>query len=263
MSANLSNTRETSVPIAWLLGQHTTNSNPSQAARSDFAALAELSARLPRRAGGAIEILLGATRLFDDRFQALQPLWAQEATHRALSTLRLFARLQRSDCGYRSLRGGFERRLALHLSAELASLETTDITRVLPCSRPLRETARDLVALFGPAIGQVDINTHVTPLSLPAYRRRALVLLGNELVANSLTHAFDGRNIGHLSLRLDRVSATHARLLVCDDGVGFSQAHPNPAASVAGGLADLLQGEIRYLNPMGGGMAVKLMFPID
>lgn len=262
MSATLTNTRETSVPVASLIGQHAISANPSQAARSDFAALAELSARLPRRAGGAIEILLAAACLFDDGFQALRPLWAQEASHRALSTLRLFAELQRSDCGNRSLRGKFERRLALHLSAELASLETTDITRVLPCSRPLRETARDLVALFSPAIGDVEIDTHVTPLSLPAYRRRALVLLGNELIANALTHAFDGRTIGHLSLRLDRVSATHARLLVCDDGVGFSHARPDPAASVAGGLADLLQGEIRYLDPMGGGMAVQLVFPV-
>ena len=235
---------------------------PRRAARPDMVALAELSARLPRRAGDAIEILLAAARPFDDGFKPLRPFWEHEATHRALTMLRLFIALQRWDRGRRSLRSIYERRLALHLAAALASLETTELTRTLPCSGPFRETARDLVALFGPAIGQVVLDTDVMPLSLPAYKGRALVLIGNELIANALTHAFAGRSIGHLSLRLQRLGANRARLQVCDDGIGLTHGRPNPATSVAGGLADLLDGGIRYPDPVCRGTMAELVFPI-
>ena len=59
-------------------------------ANSELLRLAELSAPLPRRRSGAIEVLLAAARPFDDGFLPLKPLWAQEAVHRAFSTLRLF-----------------------------------------------------------------------------------------------------------------------------------------------------------------------------
>ena len=169
--------------------------------------LAELSASLPRRHGGTIEILLAAARPFDDGFAPLRPLWAQEAMHRATGVLRLFAALHRRDHSRSSPHALHERRLASHLAAELASLETGAALRVLPCSGPLRKVARDLVALFGPAIGQVVLDTDVVPLSLPAYRCRALVLLGSELVMNALLYAFHGRRMGHVSLRLQRLGA--------------------------------------------------------
>ena len=232
---------------------------PGRGAVPELVRLAELSARLPRRAGGSIEILLAAARPFADGFLPLRPFWVQEAAHRAMSTLRLFIALQRRDRGRPSPRNMFERRLALHLAAELAGLETTSLTRILPCSGPLRETARDLVALFGPSAGQIALDTDVTPLSLPAYRRRALVLLGHELVVTALTHGFEGRSTGRLTLRLQRLGAFRACLQLCDDGIGFTHGVPNPAVSVAGGLADLLEGEIRYFSARG--VTVELVFP--
>ena len=235
--------------------------SPAWPAKPQLATLAGLSARLPRRAGDAIEILLAAARPFDDGFQPLRPFWAQEVVHRGLSMLRLFAALQRLGRGRLVRRSIHERRLAMHLAAELASLETRDLTCIRPCSGPLREIARDLVALFGPASGDIVLDTDVMPLGMPAYKRRALVLLGHELVANALTHAFDGRSVGHLSIRLHRVGAGYARLQVEDDGVGFTPGCPRPDASVAGGLAELLEGDLRYIARRGSGSMPEVVFP--
>lgn len=225
--------------------------------------LAELSARLPHRHGDPIDILLAAARPFDDGFKPLRPLWLQESMHRAIGILRLFSALHLRDRSRRSLRNIYERQLALHLAGELASLETVEVSRVLPCSGPLREIARDLVGLFGPAVGQVVLETDVMSLSLPAYRRRALVLLASDLVTNALTHAFHGRCTGRVLLRLQRSGGDHARLQVSDDGIGYAKSRPDSARNIAGALTDLLGGEIGYCDPPGWGATAEIVFPID
>lgn len=225
-------------------------------------ALADLSARRPRRHGDPIEILLAAARPFDDGFGPLRPLWAQEATHRALSMLRLLSAPHRRNRGRPSPPTIYERRLALHLAAELRALETVGTTGALPCSGPLREIARDLVALFGPAVGQVTLDTDVAAFGLPGYRRRALVLLASELVTNALTHAFHGRGEGRISLRLQRAGRDWVRLQVGDDGTGYARGRPAPGRSVTGALTDLLQGEIRYCDLAGWGSTAEVSVPI-
>ena len=126
----------------------------------------------------------------------------------------------------------------------------------------MREVARDLVELFGPAVGHVVLETEIMPTSLPAYQRRALVLLVAELVTNTLTHAFSGRPTAHISLRLWISGGGKAHLLVRDDGTGLKHSQPNPAVSVAGALADLLEGELHYAQRPCGGIDVQLTFPI-
>ena len=206
---------------------------------------------------------MAAARPFDDGSTALSPIWLQEALHRAVSMLRLFTALYQRDGSRPSPRGIYERRLALHLAAELASLESAGASCVLPCSGPLREIARDLVGLFGPAIGEVVLDTEVASLTLPAYRRRALVLLGSELVTNALTHAFRGRSVGHVSLCLWRVGTDRLRLRVGDDGVGYARGRPVPGRSIAGALTDLLAGDITYIAQPGGGSMAEVLFPIS
>ena len=209
-----------------------------------------------------MELLLTAARPFDDGFRPLWPLWAQEATHRALCTLRLFEALSHADHGPTPAAGLHERRLALHLAEQIASLHTLDISRVLACSGPLREIARDLVALFGPAAGTITLHTDIAPVSLPAYKRRALALLGHELLSNALAHAFQGRATGRLSLRLALVSPATMRLDVADDGIGFRHGVPDPVTSIAGALTDLLEGELYYLHHGAPGTRAVATFPL-
>lgn len=228
----------------------------------DVVTLAELAGRLARRHGDPANILLAAARPFDDDCEPLRPLWAQEAMHRAVAMLRLFAALRRRSAG-RSSGSIYERRLALHLAGELASLDRTGRSECLPCAGPLREIARDLVGLFGPAIGPVVLDTDMTPISLLAYQRRALVLLGSGLVTSALRHAFIGRDAGRVSLRLERIGTDRAMLRVSDDGVGFMSGRPSSAANIAGALTDLLRGEIRYSDRPGRGAMAEVVLPID
>jgi hypothetical protein len=229
---------------------------------SDISALAAAAAKVPLREGAVIEILLGAARPPEDGFPALRPLWAQEATHRAVSMLRLSAKLHRANRRCRPIQDVYQERNALHLASELFSLKMTESTDALPCSGSLRETARDLVALFSDTVGRVSINTDVAPLSLPAYRRRALVLLGHELVTNALLHAFHGRSAGQIALRLERLEGGRAILQVCDDGIGFTFGCPDAMINIAGGLADLLQAEIWYFRTKTWNTVAEVIFPV-
>ena len=227
---------------------------------SEIIALAELSAALPHRTGDALAVLLAAARPFDDGFLPLRPFWTGEATHRALVMLRLFTTMRRRE----RWRGGDaeEHRLALRLASALACVGTAHVRRVVPCSGALREVARDLVALFEPSVGDVALETEVASLGLPAYKRRALVLLGHELVANALLHAFAGRAVGRISLRLGRVADGLAHLVVADDGIGFRGKPPCPARSTAGGLSELLEGDLHYRSSDGWGASAEVIFPV-
>jgi two-component sensor histidine kinase len=60
----------------------------------------------------------------------------------------------------------------------------------------LREIVRDLVTLFGPTAGDIELHLNIERVALAAYRRRALVLAASELVINALLHAFKGRSGG-------------------------------------------------------------------
>ncbi len=60
--------------------------------------------------------------------------------------------------------------------------------------------------------------------------------------------------LAELSARLPRRAG--------DDGIGFAHQRPNLATSVAGGLANLLDGEIHYFDPMCRGTMAELVFPI-
>lgn len=107
------------------------------------------------------------------------------------------------------------------------------------------------------------IDTDVTPPSLPAYKRRAFVLLGHELASNPLLHAFPRRRRGRLLVRLRRLDTGRTRLPVGDNGVGFARGHPDPAISVSGGLADLLEGELRHVNTTTWRTMAQVVFPIS
>ena len=98
-------------------------------------------------------------------------------------------------------------------------------------------------------------------------------LVVNELVTNSLKHAFRGRKLGTVSVSFHRDGLAW-RLVVADDGVGI---HPeDPAtlsdakgAATSGGIGSLLveglvaqlHGHIVYETPAGGGTKASVTFP--
>ncbi len=119
-----------------------------------------------------------------------------------------------------------------------------------PSASVLRDVVAGLGALFGRPSG-VIVATEIKALSLPSYKRRALVLAANELVVNSLLHAFHGRRTGVIEIALTVRAAKSASLCVADDGIGFTGQRPNLNCGVAAGLAGLLEAELEYARKSG------------
>ncbi len=133
--------------------------------------------------------------------------------------------------------------------------------QVLPCSFVLRGIARHLVALFGSGAGHVVIRTDIEHLSLPAYKRRALVLAASELVSNALRHGFAGKVGGRIDVTLRAFGTSHVRLTVVDDGVGVSEAHASGQGGIAVALADLLEGALVYRQSGAVGTNAEIVLP--
>jgi two-component sensor histidine kinase len=151
--------------------------------------------------------------------------------------------------------------LARDLAALFMSLQTESEAAELPCSRMLRNVVADLAALFGSVAGDVILTTHIERVSLPAYKRRALVLAATELVINALLHAFRGRRQGRIEVSLTLLGPALAYLRVSDDGIGFSSKPSDYCGGIAARLADLLETDLVYYRT-GIGTAALLVFPV-
>jgi PAS domain S-box-containing protein len=104
----------------------------------------------------------------------------------------------------------------------------------LPLSRYLRDLFRDLFASTSLEPGQVHLRLQADDIPLQLDFGIPFGLLMNELLCNSLKHAFpDGRK-GNISVTVRRVEGA-VRLTVKDDGRGLPEDF-NPAASASMGL---------------------------
>jgi two-component sensor histidine kinase len=197
----------------------------------------------------------------------LRPIWAAEALHRAYSIVRLVARLERRTPTYDKQPGRlhFEDRLGDELASIFDSLAIDRAEELRPCSTSLRDVARNLIELFGPAVGDIIFASSVDRLALPAFQHRALILAASELIMNTLLHAFNGRSAGRVTLELALLNQGMARLTVTDDGNYPSGAPPHCPArcSVINYLADLLQSEPVYRSGIGDGMIAEIDIPIQ
>ena len=152
--------------------------------------------------------------------------------------------------------------LASSLAEAIRELTIAHDTVSAPCSALLRGTTRDLVELFGPAAGWVTIATRIAPLSLPAFKRRALVLLAIELVSSALMHAFHGLHARHIEIGLQPAAASFSRLVVKHNGVGTTCAIPHAGRQISNDLARLLEAEIVYDVAGISGVAAEIVFPV-
>jgi two-component sensor histidine kinase len=231
--------------------------------RSRFENMALLSGEPSRHGGAALAVLLAAV---PPRKQSepsvLQPLWAEEAMHRAYGLMRLVAnQTDRNDSADRtSPLTGWERRLAQDLAAHFRGLETGDERQVRPCSDVLRAVVADLCALFGGA-ANIGLRTNIERMALPQYKRRALVLAAAELVTNAILHGFPTRSGGQIEVSLTSFGAAHACLRVADDGVGFTEKLPNLHCGIAAGLAELMEADLTY-DRRNGWTAAEIAFPV-
>jgi hypothetical protein len=195
----------------------------------------------------------------------LRPLWAEEAMHRSYNFIRLALALQqRPRLGPAGgLTCNAELCLATNLAALYRSLVACPERQVVPCSVVLREVVRDLVALFGPIVGDVELHLDIERIALAAFQRRALVLAASELVINALLHAFKGRRHGSVSVELHAIDTWRAGFRVSDNGIGCDDRRIDVGSGIAGGLASLLGSQLLYRSRNGRGTIVELALQLN
>jgi hypothetical protein len=178
----------------------------------------------------------------------LQPLWANEAMHRAHQMVRLTGTLDRkTPCEDKGpAEADLEWRIATVLSETLLSLRIARDAEKLPCSEVLRDAVRDLVELFGEAVGISGISTSIERLELASFKRRALVLLAGHLVIEALLFAVRTRHDGQVLVILDRPCAGFGRLAVGFDDHTVPFGPLDGSHGVIDDLASLLESDVSY-----------------
>jgi len=113
----------------------------------------------------------------------------------------------------------------------------------------------------------IDLSVEADQISLPLDRAIPCGLLVNELVLNSIKHAFPGGRSGRIEIKMKRAGEGRVLLSVGDDGVGLPATHAEGSASgdnlgvaLAGNLANQLGGVLRGTAAPGGGAAFSLEF---
>jgi two-component sensor histidine kinase len=233
------------------------------AASSSFAHMAEYSQTLSVRADEAIgPLLAAATVTRADMVSESCSIWKTEALHRAHATLKLFLMLHRSRRRVDRLTRVLERHLAIDLARNMYALTHPASAKAENCARPLRDIVAGLVALFGPGVGDLDVETDMSEVLLAGQRRRALALLMHELVANAILHAFTGRCRGRIIVTIRLVSPGVAALSVMDDGVGISD-DTIAAGGIAASLAEILGSDLYHTRTISGFTRIESVFKVE
>ena len=173
----------------------------------------------------------------------LWPLWADEAMHRAHCMVRLTQRLERQIM-QRENRAAWSASClakAITLAGSLAELRIVDDREVLPCSELLGEIAVGLLQLFKLRDGGVEARIALENIGLPAYKRRALVLVTSALVTQAITNAMDRGCAPAVSIKLAAQGSGRWRLAVTTDDDGRADDDAGECDDIVDGLADLLE----------------------
>jgi len=244
---------------SWTLRGLVHGSSPSR-----FERIAAGTSQLSHSRSGTLALLLNATLpALSGGSSVLDPLWTEEAMHRAYSLVNLTFALDRRAplCHNDIVTARMEQALSRNIAACFRSLAISDDKKILPCSDALRIIVRNLVELFGLAAGQISLEMSIERLGLPAFKRRSLVSAASELVINALRHAFDAPSSGHITVGLCRLGLSDAKLSISDDGRGIRPGRYGPSG-IAFDLAALLESDLLYSEAERGGTLAEITFPV-
>jgi PAS domain S-box-containing protein len=130
----------------------------------------------------------------------------------------------------------------------------------------IQDLAGQLLRSYAP-VGQVDLEVAVPELSLGVDTAIPCSLILNELISNSLKHAFPGGRRGAIRVTLRETGAERFTLEVEDDGIGFPEGlDPNRAETLGlqlvTTLAEQLDGSVVRVPRAGaaGGTTLRVEF---
>jgi PAS domain S-box-containing protein len=213
--------------------------NPLKTQEGDFVLSSVVDITERKRADREREALLGQLRLLNsdlelrvtERTSALtatlreREVLLQEIHHRVKNNLQVISSLinmqlrQLEDAGSRdALEECLTRVQAIALIHEKL-YQSKDYSRV-PFSEYARGLAANVFSALGVSKDMVTLELEIEDLSLTVDKAIPCGLVLNELITNSLKHAFPNLRRGKVVVGLRRDSASHAILSVRDDGVG-------------------------------------------
>ena len=92
----------------------------------------------------------------------------------------------------------------------------------------------------------ITLNLHIEPINMSIDRLLPLSLIINELISNSLKHAFNDMNIGEVSVRFYTIDKSLCRLVVGDNGNGSNKEILSDSVSSTG--VTLIKTFVKQLN---------------
>ena len=192
-------------------------------------------------------------------------LWRADAIHRAKNMAQMTTSLA-NVAGHPSRRWlpPEVTSQARRLSRAYEELGVDDDAHMpVPCAALLTEIATRLADIFGRS-RQIVITVSAEAVLLPPDVRRALVLIGSELVINALKYGYPTEGGGTISVSLVVIFG-EVEMIVEDDGIGLVETY---SAGQGGGLLEQLRMVLgatvtRTTGRKGHGFRVSTSVPID
>ena len=100
--------------------------------------------------------------------------------------------------------------------------QSKDLTKI-NFAQYIQSLAVHLLNTYNVSMDRVKLNAKVTDVFLDINSAIPCGLIINELVSNSLKHAFPQDKKGNIRIQLNRGNNGNVRLVVSDDGIGFSE----------------------------------------
>lgn len=153
----------------------------------------------------------------------------------------------------------------IHLMARLHQrLCSKEKFASIDLSEHLREMVETLVHAYSPVGCRMDYQVPANSMIVDIDTAMTLGLIANEVILNSLKHAFKGRDTGSLTIRL--TEGPRRELVISDDGNGLPQDFATKNGGSLGlnlvhGLSRQIHGEAKIENGQSGGTRTTIRFP--
>lgn len=130
----------------------------------------------------------------------------------------------------------------------------------------LESISRQIMSYYTYTTGNIELQVHVADLDISIEKAIICGLMVNELVTNSLQHAFVNRDSGLIRIDMQSREPDFVWLSVKDNGLGFPDGFDPHNTESLGlqlviNLAEQLNGEFRCVNDDEGAV-VEIQFPI-